>query len=211
MQNIQIRAAMADDVPLLERRCWREKEEEMYRRIDAQGTCSIIALDGDLPVAQLYLRLYQHGHRAPGGMMDGSWWADFKGLEDDAETEMDLPDPTLVLGCWHVGRVLLSDGSEKEAEQYRGRGLGIALFEGAMSWCRSRPEIEALAAKATDSAERSYIGWVGGLPLSAYEELGFTRLATFDDPYFLAEPERVPETAIAEHPARFHLVRWENA
>ena len=209
MQNIQIRAATPDDIPLLEKRCWGGKEEEMHARIDAQGTCSIIALDGDLPVAQLYLRTYRHGFRSTAGMLDGAWWADFKGLEDDADREIDLPEPSLVLGCWHVGRILMPDGSEKEAENYRGRGLGIALLEGAMNWCRSRPEIKALAAKATDSAERSYIGWVGGLPLSAYEGLGFTRLATFDDPYFLEDG--VPETAIAEHPARFHLVRWLNA
>lgn len=180
----------------------------MYRRIEEQGTCSMIALDAELPVAQLYLRRYRHGYRSPGGMLDGSWWADLKGVEERADLDVELRDPTLMLGCWHVGRVLVSDGTEQEAEQYRGQGLGIALLEAAMKWCQGRPEIPALAAKATDSAERSYIGWIGGLPLKAFEELGFARLATFDDPYFVAEPQHVRAAGDVEHPARFHLVRW---
>ena len=46
-----------------------------------------------------------------------------------------------------------------------------------------------------------YLGWLGGLPLDAFESLGFERRASFDDPYILAEPEAVPESAVAECPA----------
>ena len=72
-----------------------------------------------------------------------------------------------------------------------------------------RRSVRGLAAKATDSEDRGYLTFVGGLPRSAFESAGFERIASFEDPYFAAEPEVVPATALAEHPARFHLVvRW---
>jgi GNAT superfamily N-acetyltransferase len=201
--KLEIRPATLADLPGLERRCWRGGEEEMRRRVRDQGTCSIIALDAGQPIAQLYLRDYREGFRSPRGLHDGSWWADLKGVED----AVTLPPRTAMLGCWHVGRVRDADGTEREAEEYRGRGLGIGLLRAAVDWLRS-PEarFDALAAKGTDSEDRAYIGWIGGLPASAFESLGFERVATFEDPYFVAEPEAVPDTAVAEHPARFHLM-----
>jgi hypothetical protein len=201
--DIEIRPATAADLPALERRCWRGGEEEMGRRIEDQGTCSIIALDAGRPVAQLHLRGYVRGFRSPRGLHDGSWWADLSGVED----EIELPARTAMLGCWHVGRVREADGTETEAEEYRGRGVGAGLLAGVVDWLRSAAApFDALAAKAADSSDRGYLGWLGGLPLGAFESLGFERRASFDDPYILADPEAVPESAVAEHPARFHLV-----
>jgi GNAT superfamily N-acetyltransferase len=200
---IEIRPATVADLPALERRCWRGGEAEMRQRLRDQGTCSIIALDAGRPIAQLYLRGYRRGFRSPRGLHDGSWWADLKGVED----QVALPPRTAMLGCWHVGRVRDADGTEREAEEYRGRGLGVGLLRAAIDWLRAPgSRYDALAAKGTDSEDRSYIGWVGGLPASAFASLGFERLATFEDPYFVAEPEAVPATAVAVHPARFHLM-----
>jgi len=201
---IEIRPAKLADVPALERRCWRGGEEEMRQRIRDQGTCSILGLDAGRPIAQLYLREYRAGFRSPNSLHDGSWWADLKGVEDTVQ----LPARTLILGCWHVGRVRDPDGTERDVEEYRGQGLGIGLLRAAVDWLRSpASSYDALAAKGTDSEDRGYIGWVGGLPASAFESLGFERLASFEDPYFVAEPEAVPAEAVAEHPARFHLMR----
>jgi GNAT superfamily N-acetyltransferase len=203
--RLEIRPATLADLPRLERKCWRGGEEEMRRRMREQGTCSIIALEGGLPVAQLYLRAYRTGFRSPNGLHDGAWWADLKGVEDRAE----LPTRTAMLGCWHVGRVREEDGTEREAPEYRGHGLGKALLEAAVDWLRTGTAFEALAAKATDSEDRGYISFVGGLPVSVFESAGFERVASFDDPYFLAAPEAVPAEAVAERPARFHLVRLQ--
>jgi GNAT superfamily N-acetyltransferase len=199
--NLEIRPATLADVPRLERKCWVGGEEEMRRRVREQGTCSIIALDGELPVAQLYLRAYRTGFRS-GGLYDGAWWADLKGVEDRVE----LPPRTAVLGCWHVGRVREADGTDREAPEYRGRGLGKALLEAAIDWLRSESPFGALAAKATDCEERRYINFVGGLPLSIFESLGFERIASFDDPYFPPAAQQGPDLRVAEHPERFHLV-----
>ncbi len=202
--QIEIRPAAATDIPVLERRCWRGGEEEMRRRISDQGACSIIALDGARPVGQIYVRAYQPGFRSPEGLHDGSWWADLSGVEDRAE----LPPRTAMLGCWHVGWVLETDGERREAPEYRGRGIGIALLRGAIDWLRSdAAPFDAIAAKAAASEERPYLEWLGGLPLAIYASLGFATLATYDDPYLLAEPTAVPAEAMVTHPARFHLVR----
>jgi GNAT superfamily N-acetyltransferase len=206
--DIEIRPATVADLPALERRCWRGDEEEMLRRMEEQGTCSIIALDAGRPVAQLYLRGYVRGFRSPRGLHDGSWWADLTGVEESLE----LPARTAMLGCWHVGRLREADGTETDAEEYRGRGVGAGLLSGAVEWLRSGgAPFDALAAKASDSTDRGYLGWVGGLPLDSFESVGFERQASFDDPYLLAEPEAVPPSAVAERPARFHLVLLRRA
>ena len=202
MADIEIRAAHSGDLARLERKCWAGGEAEMRERMAAQGTCAIVALDDGVPVGQLYLRAYRPGFRAEKGLWEGAFWADLNGVEDRVE----LPERTLMLGCWHVGRVRDADGAEREAPEYRGRGIGKALLEGAVAWLGAQDRFTALAAKATDSEDRGYIGFVGGLPLSAFTEAGFERLASYDDPCFLADPGVVPESAVAEHPARFHLV-----
>jgi hypothetical protein len=203
MMDLEIRPAEIADLPRLERKCWRGGEDEMLRRIGSQGTCSILALERGRPVAQLYLRTWERGFRSPAGMMDGAWWADLKGVEKRVE----LPARTVMLGCWHVGRVREEDESEREAPEYRGRGVGIALARGAIAWLeQTTTTFEALAVKALDSQDRSYMEFVGGLPRGAFESLGFSQLVTFDDPYFMEALDRIPESAVAEHPARFHLM-----
>lgn len=201
--ELEIRPATVADLPRLERRCWADGEQEMRRRIEQYGTCSIIGLDAGLPVAQLYIRAYQRGFRAARGAHEGAWWADLLGVEDRIE----LPKGTAMLGCWHVGRVREADGEEREAEEYRGRGVGIALLRRAIEWVRggSSP-FQALAAKAADTEAHPYLNWLGGLALPTFTELGFEPLASFEDPYIedLAEPPEVWSTAA--HPARFHLV-----
>jgi GNAT superfamily N-acetyltransferase len=201
--KLEIRPAAIDDIPKLERKCWLGGEDEMRRRIAEQGTCSILALDAGHPVGQLYIRTYRRGFRSPRGLLDGSWWADLKGVEDQVE----LPARTVMLGCWHVGRLRNPDGSEREAEEYRGRGIGMGLLSGAVEWLRSgSAPFEALAAKAAVSAKHGYLNWIGGLPAPAFESLSFERLTSFDDPYFLADPDVVPPEAAVERPARFHLM-----
>lgn len=201
--ELEIRPATVDDLAGLERRCWRNGETEMRSRIESAGTCSIIGLDDGRPVAQLYIRAYQPGFRSQRGMMEGDFWADLKGVEPD----IDLPDDVALLGCWHVGRTREPDGEEHEAEQYRGRGIGVALLEGAVEWL-NRPDtrFNAIAVKATDSEARSYIGFVGALPRIEFETLGFECLTTFDDPYFVESPQNIPAEVEAAHPERFHLM-----
>ena len=201
--TIDIRPATFGDLPLLERRCWPGGEHEMRARIAAQGTCSVIALDAGRPVAQLYLRAYQPGYRSPGGLHDGSWWADLSGVDEG----LVLPEPAAALGCWHVGRLRDPDGTEAEAEQYRGRGIGLALLPGAVAWPRSGcAPFAPRTAKPAATADPASLGWLGGLPVDAFTEAGFVRLATYDDPYILAEPAAVPPAAATPQPARLHLM-----
>ena len=204
--ELEIRPATEADLPRLERMCWRGGEQEMRDRTRVDGACSIIGLDRGRPVAQLYLRAYREGFRAENGMLEGAFWADLKGVEG----QVTLPARTAMLGCWHVGRVREADGSEREATEYRGQGVGVALVRGAIEWLGSPDtRFDALAVKATDSEARSYIGFVGALPRSEFEALGFRTLKTFEDPYFVESPENVPPEAEAEHPSRFHLMLFE--
>ena len=201
--ELEIRPATVDDLDGLERMCWHNGEAEMLRRIQSAGTCSIIALDDNNPVAQLYIRAYQRGFRSERGMLEGDFWADLKGVEPETILSPDVA----MLGCWHVGRTRDADGKEHEAEQYRGQGVGVALLKGAIAWLNhDNTRFSALAAKATDSEARSYISFVGALPRVEFEALGFECLTTFEDPYFLESPENIPAEVEAQHPARFHLM-----
>jgi GNAT superfamily N-acetyltransferase len=203
MGDIEVRAATPADLPLLERQCWRGGEAEMVRRIEQQGTCSFIGVDGGRPVAQLYLRTYEPGFRS-GGMHDGAWWADLAG----AEGRIELPGIAVaMLGCWHVGRVREEDGTERPAPEYRGQGLGIRLLEAAVAWVVSgESPYEVVAAKATPTEDRAYLGWLGGLPLSLFRERGFEDLGAFDDPYMRDGAGEIPEHVRSGEPWRFHLV-----
>lgn len=182
----------------------------MRERLASQGTCSIVAVvngDGDenagRPVGQLYVRAYARGFRSPAGLRDGSWWADLKGVEG----VVSLPERTAMLGCWHVGRVRDREGRESEAPEYRGQGVGLGLLRGAVEWMRSGASpFEAVAFKSADCAERPYLEWLGGLPWVDVEPLGFERLALFEDPYLVAEPEAPSPEARVPNAARFHLV-----
>jgi GNAT superfamily N-acetyltransferase len=191
------------NLPQLERACWGGGEEEMRRRIERDGTCSILGLDDGRPVAQLYVRAYQPGYRAPRGLHSGEFWADLKGIE----AEIALPERTALLGCWHVGRVRDRDGREREAEQYRGRGVGIALARGAIDWLkRFETRFDALAVKAGASEDRSYLGYVGVLSRAMLESVGFRCMASYEDPYFAEEPDALPAEIQVDNPARFHLM-----
>ena len=66
--------------------------------------------------------------------------------------------------------------------------------------------VSAIGVKATDSEDRDYLGWVGGLPRSAFEALGFRHLLSYEDPYFRAEPAAVPAGIAVPAPSRFHLM-----
>ena len=202
MTTIDVRPATRADIPLLERQCWPGGEAEMGRRIDEQGTCSFIALDNGRPIAQLYLRTYEPGFRS-GGMHDGAWWADLAG----AEGALDIPAGRMgLLGCWHVGRIRDADGTEHPAPEYRGQGLGIRLLEAAAEWARSPASpYDILAAKAASTEEKSYLGWVGGLPVSLFVERGFIDLGEFDDPYMRDGVDEIPPEARVETPWRFNL------
>lgn len=154
-------------------------------------------------MAQLYLRAYRRGFRAARGAYEGAWWADLKGVED----RVALPVRTAMLGCWHVGRVRETGGEEREAEEYRGRGVGVGLLRHAIDWLRAgSAPFDALAAKAADCEARPYLNWLGGLALPTFTALGFESLASFEDPYFGELAERPEVWAGVAHPARFHLV-----
>jgi GNAT superfamily N-acetyltransferase len=200
--TIEIRPACAGDLPLLERRCWSGGEAELRRRIAAQGTCAVVALDGGRPVAQVGLRRFAPAFRSPAALHDGSWWADLAG-----GPEVPFPHRTALLGCWHVGRLRDSDGREYEEPSYRGRGIGTALLDAAVAWLRSGDApFDALAVKAADDDSPAYLGWLGGLPRPLFEQRGFVPIATYDDPYLRGEPGAVPAPARTDHWARVHLM-----
>ena len=79
-------------------------------------------------------------------------------------------------------------------------------LQAAAEWARLPDSpYDVLAAKAATTEEKSYLGWVGGLPVSLFVERGFIDLGEFDDPYMRDGVDEIPAEARIEAPWRFSL------
>ena len=136
--------------------------QEVRQRIADIGSSAILAFDGPQHVGQLQFRRYVPGTRSPQGLWHPLYWADF-GARD-----LDLPEQTLAVFCYHVGQL---DDTDDRDPRYQGRGIGLRLLDVLLDWA-TQARFAALVAKAVP-APRPIMAFMGGQTAKAYQERGF--------------------------------------
>ncbi len=147
--------------------------EDVLARIADLGSSAALVLDGDQHVGQLQFRRYEPSLRSPNGVMDPLYWGDFHAVQPPV-----LPEGTINLFCYHVGQ-LRSGEPQERATRYQGRGIGVRLLEELIDWADAAG-VEAMIAKAVPPF-RPLAVFLGGHPVSVYEEHGFEVVARWRD------------------------------
>ena len=168
-ERILYRPMLESDVGSVPIAC-QGNPDQVRDRIAHLGSSAVLAFDEGQHVGQLQFRRYEAGTRSPNGVWDPLYWMDF---DDHAP---DLPPSSLCVGCYHVGQ--LHNGADRD-ERYQGRGVGARLLNSFLDWARAG-NFEAVIAKAMPPY-RPVMGFLGGLPIAAYETRGFETVTRWVD------------------------------
>ena len=144
--------------------------QEVRQRIADIGSSAILAFDGPQHVGQLQFRRYVPGARSPQGLWHPLYWADF------GDRNVDLPEQTLAVFCYHVGQL---DDTDDRDPRYQGRGIGLRLLDVLLDWA-TRAGFAALVAKAVPSP-RPIMAFMGGQAVKAYQGRGFQQADSWVD------------------------------
>ena len=147
---------------------------EIYERIASLGSSAVLVFDNSRHIAQLQFRAYNRETSSPNGLWDPLYWGDF------SPNAPSLRERTLSIYCYHVGQI---DDTEKRNKEYQGLGIGIAMLEHLLVWAEESG-FSGVAAKATPES-RPVMSFMGGQPLSVYENYGFKTLRSDIDEQLL--------------------------
>ncbi len=147
--------------------------QDVLARIADLGSSAALVFDGDQHVGQLQFRRYDPSLRSPNGVMDPLYWGDFHAVPRPA-----LPAGTINLFCYHVGQLRSGEPQERDSS-YQGRGIGVRLLEELIDWADAA-SVEVIVAKAVPPF-RPLAVFLGGHPVSVYEEHGFETVARWQD------------------------------
>ena len=181
---IDIRPIAPDEFDKMYPGCWPghgTDREALGRLFASQGTLGMAAWDRDECVAQL------HCYRviAPDGRNRHwppwtEWWWDHYRPEAMAHGPK-LSGPVWCHSCFHVGRLLRSEGEGEIVpttdERYFGRGIGTALCRASTQWAREHEYIAVLGPGA-GAGQWEYAKWSGHLPRTSYARMGFVPVET---------------------------------
>ena len=162
-------------------------DSEIYERIESLGASAILVFDNSKHIAQLQFREYNREISSPNGLWDPLYWGDFG---PDAPI---LRDRTLSIYCYHVGQF---DETEARDKNYHGLGIGKAMLEYLLVWAKESG-FSGVVAKAPPES-RPVMSFMGGQPLSVYENYGFKTLRSEMDEQLLnvvREKRLVPKEA----------------
>ncbi|MFQ6133757.1 MAG: GNAT family N-acetyltransferase [Armatimonadota bacterium] len=162
--KIKCRPMTVGDYGVVECQHWGSAQQ-VRAYAEEQGIASMLAFEGEQCVGQLYLKEYDPEFREPGGWTGERCWADFQVAEP-----LDLEGRFLTLGCYHVG------------EPFRGRGVGKALLEAVVGWCRGQQAIDGLVSWGLVSGSWGLIQWAGQMPHTVYGKRGFREIKKLRDP-----------------------------
>jgi GNAT superfamily N-acetyltransferase len=177
-----IRPVKSADLDRVAGACWENRETQM-RLLDEQGILGMAAWDGERSVGQLHcyrVTLPEWDDASFPGYGRArlvSWplgWpllaAKQKGLEFDG--------PVWGHACFHVG--FAAPDARKADPAYFGRGIGTALCRASVEWAREHGYCAVLA-QGGPKAVPAYNVWMGCLPWTTYDRLGFTCEAQEED------------------------------
>lgn len=179
--ELQYRPIERGDLEQIDLDCWptsRRRREALFAR---QGTIGMAALEDERCVGMLHC----YGLTLPEVDRSGfpEWtetdfvrwplgWAIMKAAE-----MVELHEKRIWgHGCFHVGRGKKSNGeAESWDPNYCARGIGTSLARESIRWAREQG-YEAIIAMGAPRDSFEYAVWLGVLPATSYERLGFEEL-----------------------------------
>ena len=180
--DVVVRPITQSDINGVSGRCW-ESSETQARLFEKQGILGMAAWQGTQCVGLLHVYRVTlpdwddsdfpgYGRRRPVSWPLG--WpllaAREKGLRFDG--------PVWGHACFHVG---FAGPDAKHADRaFFGRGIGAALCRASIAWAREHGCAGVLAQGGTKAAPE-YNVWMGCLPWTTYERLGFECAAMEED------------------------------
>ena len=179
--EFNIRPIEPEDLDHVADACWENRQTQV-RLLQRQEILGIGAWEGAMCVGQL------HCYRVTLPQYDDS---DFPGYGRSRPVSWPLGWPLLAAkdkglnfdrpvwghGCFHVG---FTPGARRADPAYFGRGIGTAMLRRSVQWARDHDYAAVIAHGGTKAAP-AYNVWMGCLPWTTYEAMGFTCAATEED------------------------------
>ncbi|MGD2175191.1 MAG: hypothetical protein PVJ27_07295, partial [Candidatus Brocadiaceae bacterium] len=173
---IEVRPILRDELDRILLRCWPEDPAEIEELFDLQETIGMAAWEAGRSVGMLHCYRVE----APGGTNE--YWPEWNGWWNAGErtfgawgplkADLGVEGPAWCHACMHVGRTLETGESDQPDSRYFGRGIGTALARESVRWAAERDYAAVVAPGAPH--DLPYLAqWMGCLPWTTYERLGF--------------------------------------
>ena len=162
--------------------CW-ESRDVQRRLIDTQGILGMAAWEGETCVGLLHayhvaLPAWDDSLFPGYGRANLLSWPLGLPLLAARDKGLHVDGPVWGHACFHVG--FTSPETHRPDRSYFGRGIGTALCEASVAWAREAGYAAVLAHGGTKAAPE-YNVWMGCLPWTTYDRLGFECVAMEED------------------------------
>jgi len=180
--QVVVRPIIQSDIDQVAAACW-ENRETQTRLLEQQEILGMGAWQGSLCVGQLhcyrvFLPQWDDSNFPGYGRRKPMSWPLGWPLLAAKEEGLNFSRPVWAHACFHVG--FAGPDARHANRTYFGRGIGTAMCRASIEWARAHGYAAVVAQGGTKTTPE-YNAWMGCLPYTTYERLGFECLALEED------------------------------